>query len=255
MELQKLFVEKDAECLNALKMFRNLDAVVGLETSIGLALHFRELVHEALGVVMQDQAPFLRDAVTCTFLQYPRNTFMVEEFLACDILAFECGIPVGTADQKLKLALKDVIGSTADDAQLWSLLPTLTAATMLSKPWAESDYRTGVEGYRTNLHCVAKSLTQLVVVFKSLTTLTVFAAVVVKCCNAIWLFAIPLLNDFVFALSLTTRSPIAAILIDSSHAKQRSDLSRRCWPFFYFIRPPIPPVNHAGFLDVIRRFS
>jgi NCK-associated protein 1 len=172
LELQKLFVEKDAECLNALKMFRNLDAVVGLETSIGLALHFRELVHEALGVVMQDQAPFLRDAVTCTFLQYPRNTFMVEEFLACDILAFECGIPVGTADQKLKLALKDVIGSTADDAQLWSLLPTLTAATMLSKSWAESDYRTGVEGYRTNLHCVAKSLTQLVVVFKSLTSQT-----------------------------------------------------------------------------------
>ncbi len=172
LELQKLFVEKDAECLNAFKSFRNLDSVVSIETSIGLALHFRELVHEALGSVMQEQVPFLRDAVQCTFLQYARNTFMVEDYMACDILAFECGIPVGTADQTLKLALKDVVGSSSDDVQLWSLLPTLTAATMLSKSWAESDYRTGVEGYRTNLHCVAKSLTELVVVFKSLTSQT-----------------------------------------------------------------------------------
>jgi hypothetical protein len=197
LELQKLFVEKDADCLNAFKLFRNLELVVSLETSIGLVLHFRELVHEALGSVMQEHLPFMRDAVMCAFLQlkkkkknfffffffgfghcsycktrYSRNTFMVEDYMSCDILAFECGIPVGTADQTLKLALKDVVGTSSEDVQLWSLLPTLTAATLLSKSWAESDYRTGIEGYRTNLHCVAKSLTQIVVVFKSLTSQT-----------------------------------------------------------------------------------
>jgi hypothetical protein len=155
-ELQKLFVEKDVECLQAHKSFRNLDVVVALQINIGLALHFRELLHEALGSVMQEQVPFLRDAVECAFRQYARNTFMVEEYLACDILAYECGIDVGTADQALKYALRDAIGTTADDVQLWSLLPTLTAATLLCKSWNEADYRTGIQAYRTNLHCVAK---------------------------------------------------------------------------------------------------
>ena len=79
---------------------------------------------------------------------------------------------MATADHALKYALRDVLGTSADDVQLWSLLPTLTAATMLSKTWSEADFRTGVEGYRTNLHCVAKSLTDLVVSFKSLTSQT-----------------------------------------------------------------------------------
>ncbi len=172
LELQKLFVEKDGECLQAYKQFRNLDVVVALHTNIGLALHFRELLHEALGHVMQELVPFMRDAVESAFLQYARNTFMVEEYVACDILAYECGINVGTADQVLKYALKDALGSSADDVQLWSLLPTLTAASLLSKSWNEADYRAGVEGYRTNLHCMAKSLSQLIVCFKSLTSQT-----------------------------------------------------------------------------------
>jgi hypothetical protein len=42
----------------------------------------------------------------------------------------------------------------------------------MSKSWLEADYRTALEGYRTNLHCVAKGLTSLVVCFKALTSQT-----------------------------------------------------------------------------------
>ena len=97
LELQKLFVEKDSECLQAFRSFRNLDLSAGLLTSIGLALHFRQLLHECLGVVTQELVPFVRDAVNGVFQQYARNVFMVEEYLPCDLLAYECGIDVGNS--------------------------------------------------------------------------------------------------------------------------------------------------------------
>ena len=55
------------------------------------------------------------------------------------------------ADQALKLALKDVVGTTADDVQLWSLLPTLTAlsATSVRVNWTDrSANETGFQVYR-----------------------------------------------------------------------------------------------------------
>jgi NCK-associated protein 1 len=172
LELQKLFVEKDSDCLQAFKSFKNLDVVVTLLTNIGLVLNFRELIHESLGVVMKELVPILRDAVESAFNQYKPNTFMVDEYVACDILAMECGLKVGTADQVLKFALRDVFGTSSEDVVLWALLPTLAAASFLSKSWAEADYRTTIEAYRTNLHCMTKSLTQLIVAFKALTSQT-----------------------------------------------------------------------------------
>jgi hypothetical protein len=53
-----------------------------------------------------------------------------------------------------------------DDGQLWSLLPTLAAASFLSKSWSEADYRGAVCAYRTNLHCIALALTSLLVAMK-----------------------------------------------------------------------------------------
>merc|ERR1711916_172950 len=125
-----------------------------------------------LGACMQEQVPFVRDAVEFAFKQYATNTFMVEDYVACDVLAYECGLPVGTADQVLKYALRDVFGTSADEVQLWSLLPTLAAATFLSKSWSEADYRTALEAYRTNLHCIAPAVISLIVCHKALTSQT-----------------------------------------------------------------------------------
>ncbi len=170
VEMQRVFQERDADAVSSLRKFTNLDTTVALLTNVGLGLHFRELLHEALGSVMKEQVPFLHSAVECAFLQYTTNTFIVEELLSCDLLAFECGIPVQTADQGLKLTLKEAIGTSPDDVAVWSLLPTISAATFLSKSWQEADYRTAVAGYRTNLHCISKALISLVVSFKALTT-------------------------------------------------------------------------------------
>lgn len=63
VDLHKTLQERDSDALQKLKGFTNLDTVVTLMTNIGMALHFRQLVHDALGHVMRETVPFLYNAV------------------------------------------------------------------------------------------------------------------------------------------------------------------------------------------------
>jgi len=165
-ELAKVYHNETA-CNEALKKLKDADNFVNKSVSIGNALCFRELLHEALQQVVQEKLPFIFETTTVGFNQYRRNTFMATELLPTDLLAMDCGINMGTADQALKKFLSKAIGSA--DAPLWDLLPYMYAASFTSQVWRDAQYRPAIEGYTNNAHTLAKCINDLIVAFKSIT--------------------------------------------------------------------------------------
>jgi len=127
-------------------------------------------LHEALNAVVQDKANFIWDTISTAFNQYRNNTFMEPELLAIDLLASDCGIELGTADQAIKKFLSKAIGSA--DAPLMDLLPYMFAASFTSNIWKDAQFRPIIEGHANNVHTLAKCINQLIIAFKSITSST-----------------------------------------------------------------------------------
>jgi len=166
-ELSKVY-HNEAAATEALKKAKDVDGFVARAIAIGNALCFREILHEALHLVVEDRVPFIFNNVSTSFNEYRRNTFMSPELLPIDMLASDCGLRVGTADQALKKFLGKAIGSA--DAPLMDLLPFMFAAAFTSSFWREAQYKPVIEGHTNNVHTLAKSINALIVAFKSITT-------------------------------------------------------------------------------------
>jgi len=159
---------QEAQCNETLKKLRDCDAFVGKSICIGNALCFRQILHEALGLAVQEKIPYIYNTVNSSFRQYRKNTFMSPELLPIDLLAKDCGIPIGTADQALKKFLSKSIGSA--DATLWDLLPLMFAASFTSNIWKEAQYKPAIEGHTNNVHTLANCINDLIIAFKAITT-------------------------------------------------------------------------------------
>eukprot|EP01117_Protostelium_nocturnum_P003960 TRINITY_DN15235_c0_g1_i1.p1 TRINITY_DN15235_c0_g1~~TRINITY_DN15235_c0_g1_i1.p1 ORF type:complete len:1144 (-),score=340.06 TRINITY_DN15235_c0_g1_i1:56-3487(-) len=166
-ELSKNYFNEPT-CNETLKRLKDADAFLSRSISIGNALCFRELLHEALRWVSQEKIPHIYATVHASFKQYRTNTFMANEFIPLDTLAYDCGVNVGTADQALKKAISRAIGSA--DAPLLDLLPYMYAASFTSLTWKEADYKAIIEAHTNNIHTLAKAINFLVLAFKSVNT-------------------------------------------------------------------------------------
>lgn len=85
------------------------------------------------------------------------------------MLAHDCGLPLGSGDQALKKFLSKAIGSA--DAGLMDLLPFMFAASFTSNiVWREAQFRPVIEGHSNNAHTLAKTINELIIAFKAITS-------------------------------------------------------------------------------------
>jgi len=153
--------------LKFLKKIKETDNFILKSISIGNALFFRQIMHEALQQVVEEKVPYIYNTVKNCFREYRTNTFMSPELITIDALASDCGMNVTTADQALKKFLIKTVGSA--DAPLWDLLPFMYAASLHSNVWREAQYNAAIEAHQNNAHTLAKTINDLIVAFKSVT--------------------------------------------------------------------------------------
>lgn len=166
-ELSKNFYSELA-CNETLKKMRDVDGFIARVIGIGNALCFRDLLHEALQLVVEERTPYISRVVSNELNQYRINTFLFPEFLPAVSLAVDCGLRVGVADQGLKKSLNRVVGSA--DAPLLDLLPYMFAASFTASFWRDAQYRAVIEGHTNNVHTLAKSINYMIILFKTITS-------------------------------------------------------------------------------------
>jgi len=145
----------------------NLDHLLRHSIQIGVFLKFRNLLHQGLREVSEQQIPFIVDSIRGVFNQYPRNALMEPKLAPVDYLAQDIGLDVGNADHALKLALKKHKQSPADEA-LWSKLPELFAVSVTSPLWRDCQFLIQTESHSNNIHCLATTIVTLVNVFEAI---------------------------------------------------------------------------------------
>mmetsp|Transcript_22496 Transcript_22496/g.56419 ORF Transcript_22496/g.56419 Transcript_22496/m.56419 type:complete len:1144 (-) Transcript_22496:147-3578(-) len=165
-ELTKAF-HTDAVSDVFLKKVRDLEPFVGRAITIGNCLTFRENMHDALRRVVSARTPLISETISIAFDEYNRNVFMVPELLSLDALADTAGLPMGVADQALKIALAGVV--LPEDKATWDLLPALFALAFLSKTASETAYRNTLEAHSNNLHTLVRAIVSLIVSSQVLT--------------------------------------------------------------------------------------
>ncbi|KAL6050935.1 hypothetical protein QOT17_019527 [Balamuthia mandrillaris] len=160
--LAEISTQYDKDITAQLKQLKDVDAFVHRSTNLGNALHFRALLQEAERSVSSQTIPFIHDTVSILFDEYPRNTFMISEYLGCDALAAAVGLPLGTADQPLKAIISKVMGE--QDKELWNLIPFMYAASFVtSKVWGEAVFRPFAEAHTNGAHTIVLCIQSLIV--------------------------------------------------------------------------------------------
>lgn len=160
----------DAKTGIILKNFKppEMDAFMQRAIVVGCALNFRHLLFEAQGQATRDSIPYIFNAVDHAFGQYNKNTFMTPDFVGMDSLAADVGIPVGTADQALKSAL---FATATTDAKIWDLfVPMFAACAVTSTYWRDATFNSATGGHDNNLHCVVRTIIELLVALKGVTS-------------------------------------------------------------------------------------
>jgi len=164
LEELRLNYFNEVQSTETLKKIRDGDAFVMKAIAIGNTLCLRSTLHEALRLSVQEKAPYVYNTVNSSFNEYRRNTFMLPDFLPTDLLAHDCGIVLGTADQPLKQFLGKTSGG---DAQLWDLLPLMFAASFTTNVWKDAQWKPAIEGHTNNAHTLARTINDLIIAFKS----------------------------------------------------------------------------------------
>lgn len=153
-----------------LKAFKaaDMDAFMSRAIVVGCALQFRRLLHEAQGLSAKDAIPYIYNAISHGFNQYAVNTFANPDFVGMDSLAADVGLKVGNADQALKTALH---ATATADAKIFDLfVPMFAACVVTSTFWREATFNSAIGGHENNLHCCVRTIIDLLVSFKSVTS-------------------------------------------------------------------------------------
>lgn len=164
---------KEPALLDALRRLQmpRLDALLAHSLALGNALHFRQLLHEALRLVTAERVPYIVSVVAAAQAQYPRNAFSLAEFAGVDALAKDLGLDVQTADHALKTALlRGAVGGAAGggDPGIWNLLPVAHAAALAqARLWLEAEYRPALEAYTNNAGVLSTAIAELVTALRT----------------------------------------------------------------------------------------
>lgn len=169
-EFQKNYTNESATTDIIFKKMKDLDIFASKAISIGTAMYFRDLMREGLSMAVEEKVPYIFNTVKTCFHQYKHNTFINPNLLSSDCLAYDCGLPLVTADHAFKRFLQKAIGTA--EAPLWDLIPYMFAASFYSLPFRETSFRASLEGHSNNAHAMMKCINELLVGFKSIVSQT-----------------------------------------------------------------------------------
>jgi NCK-associated protein 1 len=158
---------REAKFVESLKKIRDLDLFMQRSVALGNALALRAMIKEALKDNVADYTPHLHSAISTAFDHYPRNTFIDPALLPLDLLAYDYGMDMASADQAMKAVLKKV--HQEGDQKMWQLLPVMFAIVFTSATWKEAVYMPAIEAYNNNVGVTARSIVSLIVGFCAIT--------------------------------------------------------------------------------------
>eukprot|EP01100_Stratorugosa_tubuloviscum_P010260 TRINITY_DN437_c2_g1_i1.p1 TRINITY_DN437_c2_g1~~TRINITY_DN437_c2_g1_i1.p1 ORF type:complete len:1146 (-),score=454.76 TRINITY_DN437_c2_g1_i1:110-3547(-) len=156
--------KKDGIVVEIIKKLKDFDLVINRFIAIGNALNLRKLMREALKIHLDNKCTFIPKIIGIAFNQYPKNLFLVANYLPIDLLAADCGLDLHYADQPLKSVLSHI--STSRESDLWNLLPFVWTLGLFSKSGSEAVFKSLLEAHLNNFHSSVTAIVQLIICLK-----------------------------------------------------------------------------------------
>eukprot|EP00053_Salpingoeca_punica_P016483 m.155851 g.155851 ORF g.155851 m.155851 type:complete len:1117 (+) comp16973_c0_seq1:63-3413(+) len=150
----KTRTEEAQVCDEALRNLRDMEDFTGRFTLVGTILCLRQLLNNALALVLEARIPFIFSSIKDLHAHK-------EGVPQVDSLAQMAGIPSKT-DPQLLLHLQRLIARNAGDYDLWSLVMVMLAASLRFLALSpQSQFKTSLEAVDNNAHCLAWALNDI----------------------------------------------------------------------------------------------
>ena len=151
--------KNDKEFEIVLRSAKGTDTLAHSLISLGIQLHFCQLLQQAERDVMAKALPRLQEAVKFGQSLYSQNLLFDSSFAPLDTFASDCGVAHSAVNQHLVYMIKAGLPSMGED--MVRLLPYSLALVYQSKVWSESvTYLPHLDAYANNLHCLALGISQ-----------------------------------------------------------------------------------------------
>ncbi|XKL65966.1 hypothetical protein PGB90_009386 [Kerria lacca] len=139
------------------KKLLNVDNVLQRMTIIGVILSFRQILHDALVVVLEERIPFLLSSV----LDFRHNTSGIDTLVVSE-MASAAGLHC-KVDPTLVTALRNSKTEVDEDEHLLSCLLMVFVAVSIPKLASNetSFFRASLEGHSNNIHCLAYAINHI----------------------------------------------------------------------------------------------
>ncbi|XP_065218570.1 membrane-associated protein Hem isoform X1 [Planococcus citri] len=139
------------------KKLQNVDNVLQRMTIIGVILSFRQILHDALVVVLEERIPFLLSSI----LDFRHNTNGVDSLVISE-MASAAGLPC-KVDPTLVNALRNVKSEVDEDEHLLACLLMVFVAVSVPKLACNDNsfFRASLEGHSNNIHCLSYAINHI----------------------------------------------------------------------------------------------
>ncbi|WZY92367.1 hypothetical protein YC2023_064696 [Brassica napus] len=147
--------ERDA----SIRQIVDLDTVIGFCIEAGEALAFDELLAEASGAVLEDNASLIHSMISGIVEHIPEEVPEKKEIRRIRGVANGNGVSVDHDSEWVRLILEEVGGANDNS---WSLLPYFFASFMSSNAWNTTGFNIETGGFSNNIHCLARCISAVI---------------------------------------------------------------------------------------------
>lgn len=147
--------ERDA----SIRQIVDLDTVIGFCIEAGEALAFDELLAEASGAVLEDNAALIHSMISGIVEHIPEEVPEKKEIRRIRGVANGNGVSVDHDSEWVRLILEEVGGANDNS---WSLLPYFFASFMSSNAWNTTGFNIETGGFSNNIHCLARCISAVI---------------------------------------------------------------------------------------------
>nr|AAC61824.1 unknown protein [Arabidopsis thaliana] len=148
-------VERDA----SVRQIVDLDTVIGFCIEAGQALAFDDLLAEASGAVLEDNASLIHSMISGIVEHIPEEIPEKKEIRRIKGVANGVGVAGDHDSEWVRLILEEVGGANDNS---WSLLPYFFASFMTSNAWNTTGFNIETGGFSNNIHCLARCISAVI---------------------------------------------------------------------------------------------
>ncbi|CAL9235589.1 unnamed protein product [Arabidopsis halleri] len=148
-------VERDA----SVRQIVDLDTVIGFCIEAGQALAFDELLAEASGAVLEDNASLIHSMISGIVEHIPEEIPEKKEIRRIKGVANGVGVAGDHDSEWVRLILEEAGGANDNS---WSLLPYFFASFMTSNAWNTTGFNIETGGFSNNIHCLARCISAVI---------------------------------------------------------------------------------------------